>query len=102
MTTKDADAKTDNGWGFTREDLKTYGVTLAVVVQVEWNENTPPEMRKVFGEMSGVCEHIAKNAVHAQLRFDGLMPADKQRQITTGRTRTQAEEIIRDTGWRNA
>ena len=60
-----------NGWGFTKEDLERHGVTMVTEVRLIWPEDTPPEMRQVFGEASLVLHYIAERAIMAQLEHDG-------------------------------
>jgi hypothetical protein len=67
-----------NGWGFTKEDLERHGVTMVTEVRLIWPEDTPPEMRQVFGEASLVLHYIAERAIMAQLEHDGLKPTQRK------------------------
>lgn len=87
-----------NGWGFTREDLEKHGVTMTTEVRLAWSEDTPPEMRLVFGEASHVLHFIAENAIMAQLEHDGLKPT-RRAEIDYGTGEDGVPVVLRQSGW---
>jgi hypothetical protein len=87
-----------SGWGLVREDLIKYHVHMVTDVRFVWDDNTPPEMRKVFAEASAVVHYIAEQAIMNQLKHDGLLPTEI-RSITHGETEGKEEVLLRDSGW---
>ena len=87
-----------NGWGFTREDLERHSVHMVTEVRLEWDDNTPPELRKAFAEGSHVLHHIAEKAIQRQLDFDGMKPTS-QRETFLAHKENGEQVTLVDSGW---
>jgi len=89
----------NNGWGFTKEDLEKYGVTMITDIRLTWSEETPPEMRQAFGEATHVLHVIAERAIMAQLEHDKLKPTKKKDLLYTEKE-GEPPILLRESAWK--
>ena len=83
-----------SGWGLVREDH----AMLLTDVRIVYDDDTPPEMRRLFAEASAVLHHIAEKAVMDQLKHDGLSPVERL-DMVTGLDGNGKQVVVRASGW---